>query len=102
MNSVIRASEVFPFPYNKINPFVYRDRYAFILGSRASLKSSVAGGMTTALNLEIDRTTSVMYILKQKNKHASSTYKAIQNAMRKLGTYHTWNMSGSEKITPYI
>lgn len=95
-------STLFPHPYKNVSPFISRARYNFLMGSRASLKSSIAGGMVTASNLEVDKNTSVMYILKQKNKHANTTYKAIRNAMRRLGTFDTWNMSGSEKSTPYI
>lgn len=101
MELVHNASELFPHPYENVSPFKSRARYNFYMGSRASLKSSI-GGMLTATNMEVDKNTSIMYILKQKNKHANTTYKAIRNAMRKLGTFDTWNMSGSEKSVPYI
>lgn len=52
--------------------------------------------------METDRFTSAIIIVKNKNKHYTTTYKAIRNAFRKFGTFDNWEFSGSEKSVPYI
>lgn len=87
MQKVIKLSEFFPFPYSNICSNDNRSRYNGVAGSRGSLKSTIVGANNLVFKMETDRFTSAIIIVKNKNKHYTTTYKAIRNAFRKFGTF---------------